>query len=126
MFFGITDSCFRRELPFFWEKTEPICLALVGLTAGWPADEMRVEIEIFKILYKVNYFVFGLLLLLITMQCYNSVSNPFQSTFFIIMLILRHVFKYEKFSSHIFSYWSLLLSTTVLNDNYFVKPVNHK
>ena len=55
MFFSITDSCFRCELPFFWEKTGPIRLALVGLTAGWLAEEMRVEIEIFKILYKLNY-----------------------------------------------------------------------
>ena len=45
----------RREPQFFWEKTGAIRLVLVGLTTGWPADKMRVEIKIFKILYKLNY-----------------------------------------------------------------------
>ena len=40
-------------------KTGPICLALVGLMAGWLAgwliDEMQVEDEIFKIPCSLNY-----------------------------------------------------------------------
>ena len=32
------------------EKTGPMLLRLVGLTAGWLADEMRVDFKIFKIL----------------------------------------------------------------------------
>ena len=33
------------------EKAGLVLLPLVGLTAGWLADEMRVDFEIFKILY---------------------------------------------------------------------------
>ena len=48
------------------EKTDPILLPLVGLTAGREggrdggrlADEMRVDFEIFKILYRLNYLGF--------------------------------------------------------------------
>ena len=29
-------------------------LLLVGLTAGWLADEMQVDFKIFKILYRLN------------------------------------------------------------------------
>ena len=43
-------------------KTGPMLLPLVGLTAGWLAgwlaDEMRVDFEIFKILYRLNYLDF--------------------------------------------------------------------
>ena len=42
-----------------WEKTGPMLLPLVGLTAGWLAgrlaDEMGVDFEILKILYRLNY-----------------------------------------------------------------------
>ena len=34
---------------------EPICLVLVGLKAGWLADETWVEVKIFKIPYRLNY-----------------------------------------------------------------------
>ena len=30
-------------------------VALVDLMAGWPADKMWVELEIFKIPYRLNY-----------------------------------------------------------------------
>ena len=33
-------------------------LALLGLTAGQLADEIRVDFEIFKILYRLNYLAF--------------------------------------------------------------------
>ena len=37
-----------------------VLLVLVGLTAGWLADKMQVDFEIFKILYRPNslYFYF--------------------------------------------------------------------
>ena len=60
--------------------------------------------------------LFGLLLLLIAMQCYNSIRNPFVSLFQIV-IILRCVLRRVKFGCHFFSYRSLLLSTSVLNDN---------
>ena len=40
------------------EKAGPVLLLLVGLMAGWLADEIRVDFEIFKILYKSNYLYF--------------------------------------------------------------------
>ena len=40
------------------EKAGLVLLPLVGLTAGWLADEMRVDFEIFKILYRPNYLYF--------------------------------------------------------------------
>ena len=43
------------------EKAGPVLLALVDLIAGWLADEMRVDFEIFKILYRPNYLYFYLL-----------------------------------------------------------------
>ena len=43
-------------------------LPLVGLTAGWLADEMRVDFKIFKILYKLNYSDFYLV-----QYCYNVI-----------------------------------------------------
>ena len=49
---------FRQQLPFLWEKTGPQCLVLVGLTAGWQADETQLDYEIFKIPYRLNYLDF--------------------------------------------------------------------
>ena len=47
------------SIPFVVRKTGPILPPLVGLTAGWLAgrlaDEIRVDFEIFKILYWLNY-----------------------------------------------------------------------
>ena len=40
------------------EKAGPVLLPLVGLTAGWLADKMRVDFKIFKILYRPNYSYF--------------------------------------------------------------------
>ena len=47
---------------------------------GRLADEIRVEFESFK--NSLQGKLFGLLFLLIAMQCYNSLRNPFQSAFF--------------------------------------------
>ena len=40
------------------EKNWTPHLALVGLTAGWQADEIRLDYAIVKILYRLNYLVF--------------------------------------------------------------------
>ena len=37
------------------EKTGFMLLPLVGLTAGWLADEMWVDFKIFKNFYRLNY-----------------------------------------------------------------------
>ena len=49
---------FRQQSPILWEKTGPLHLALVGLMAGRLADEIRLDFQVLKILYRVNYFDF--------------------------------------------------------------------
>ena len=53
------------------KKTGPIRLALVGLTAGWQT----------KCGLKLKSLLFGFLLRLISVQCYYTVRNAFQSAF---------------------------------------------
>ena len=74
---------FRQQSPILWEKTGSLHLALVGLTAGWQAgrqagrqDEIRLDFEILKILYRLNYldfyFVYSSAMLLIVLEVYFS------------------------------------------------------
>ena len=67
---------FRQQLPFLWEKPGPLRLALVGLVAGWLADEIRLDFEILKILYRSNYlvfyFVYSSTMLLIVLEVHFS------------------------------------------------------
>ena len=75
---------FRQQSPILWERTGPLHLALVGLTAGWQAgwqagwlaDEIRLDFEILKILYRLNYldfyFVYSSAMLLIVLEVYFS------------------------------------------------------
>jgi len=50
------------RLPFLGEKSGAIALALLGLTAGWlaglSADEIVLNLKIFKIIYRINYLSF--------------------------------------------------------------------
>ena len=69
---------FSQHLPFLWEKTGLPHLALVCLTAGWLADEMQLDFEIFTILYRLNYLDFYFL---ISVHVINSVRGAFQSAF---------------------------------------------
>ena len=72
---------FRQQSPILWEKTGPLHLALVGLTAGRLAgrlaDEIRLDFEILKILYRLNYldfyFVYSSAMLLIVLEVHFSV-----------------------------------------------------
>ena len=55
--------CFRRavdkmDADMDNDKDRPIFSPLVGVTAGKLADEIRVDFEIFKILYRLNYLNF--------------------------------------------------------------------
>ena len=63
---------FRQQSPILREKTGPLHLALVGLTAGRQADEIRLDFEILKILYRLNYldfyFVYSSAMLLIVLE----------------------------------------------------------
>ena len=67
---------FRQQSPILRERTGPLHLALVGLTAGWLADEIRLDFEILKILYRLNYldfyFVYSSAMLLIVLEVYFS------------------------------------------------------
>jgi len=50
------------RLPFLYEKSEAIALVLPGLTAGWQAgrqaDKIVLNLEIFKIIYRMKYSSF--------------------------------------------------------------------
>ena len=54
MFFSTTDLCLYIVI-LVENKTGPICLALMGLTAGWLVDEMWMEVKIFITPYRLNY-----------------------------------------------------------------------
>ena len=90
-------------------KTGPILLQLMGLIVGRQANEIWVGLEIFKILYRLNYLgVFCLILL----QCYyNCISVGFCQ----VKPILRCVLKCKNLVA-IFSCRSILLGTRVPND----------
>ena len=45
-------------IALLWEKTGPIRLALVDLAAGGLVDEIWMDVEVFQILYRLNYFIF--------------------------------------------------------------------
>jgi len=70
-----------------YEKSGTIALVLPGLTAscpasrlaGWPADKIVLNLEIFKIVYCMKYFEF--LLCLTKLWCYYSCTNAFWSIF---------------------------------------------
>ena len=93
-------------------------LGLVGLTAGWPAGRRNTD-GVRKFQNSLGVKLFGLLLLLIAMQCYNSVRNIFQSAFSNIANP-KACFKVRKIWMPFFSYRSLLLSTSVLNDYAYI------
>ena len=67
---------FRQQPPILWEITGPLHLALVGLTVGRQADEIRLDFEILKILYRLNYFdfyfVYSSAMLLIVLEVHFS------------------------------------------------------
>ena len=67
---SVQQICVYTVIVFIVRKTGLICQVLVGLTAGWQADKTGMSYKIFKILYK-------LLLCLIAVQCYYSVSNAY-------------------------------------------------
>jgi len=64
------NSSFVNEtrLPFLCEKSGAIALVLPGLTAGWQAvrqavsqsDEIVLNLEIFKIIYRMKYSNFAM------------------------------------------------------------------
>ena len=108
---------FRQQSPILWEKTGPLHLALVGLTAGRLADEIRLDFEILKILYRLNYldfcFVYSSAMLLIVLEVYFSVLFSNKAAF-------RVCFVARKIRSPLFFMWrSLLLGTSVPNDKYY-------
>ena len=96
------------------EKNWTLHLVLVGLMAGWQADEIWLDFEIFKVLYKLNY-VFGFLLLLHQCNVINSVRSAFQSAFVKQSVFMVYSVVHE-IRSPFFSCRSLLLGTSIPND----------
>ena len=43
----------KTSITFLWEKTAPLHLVIVDLTAGRLADEIRLGYKILKILYRL-------------------------------------------------------------------------
>ena len=84
----------------------------MGLTAGWQGDEIQVDFKIFKIPCRFNYLDF--LLHLISVQCYYSIRNAFQSAF----AYFKVCFEVHKIWLPFFPCRSLLLNTSILNDMY--------
>ena len=70
----------RTRFPLLCEKSGAILLVLVGLTAGWQSDEILVDFEIFKSLLIV---LLGFSRSLTKVQFCYSVTNGFQSVFFV-------------------------------------------
>ena len=98
-------------------KTGPLHLVLVGLTAGWQAgwlaDEIRLDCEILKILYRLNYldfcFIYSSVILLIVLEVHFNLLFSNKAYF-------RVCFVMCKIRSPFFSCQSLLLGTSVPND----------
>ena len=77
-----TDPCERADI-LYWEENCPYPPTASGsygrqVQAGRQADEIQVEFEIFKILYRLNYsgcyFVYPC-------KCYYSIRTAFQYNF---------------------------------------------
>ena len=98
-------------------KTGPIRLALVGFTAGRLADKIRLDCKILKIFYRLNYLDFYLVyssaILLIVLEVHFGMlfsNNTYFRVYFVVC----------KVQSPFFSCRSLLLGTSIPNDNYNV------
>ena len=94
------------------EKAGLVLLPLVGLTAGWLADEMRVDFEILKFSTGQTICIFASFSIFIIVLSVHF--NWFFSTK--TQLVLRCVLRCIIIWSLFFPYQSLLLSTIVLND----------
>ena len=122
---------FRQQSPILWEKTGPLHLALVGLTAGWQAgwqagrlaDEIGLDFKILKILYRLNYFdfyfVYSSAMLLIVLEVHFSLLFPSNAYFRVCFVVCKIWLPF-------FSCWSLLLGTTVPNGAYKLKKINNR
>ena len=54
--YSVQQNRVYTSITFLVRKAGPIHLELVGVMAGRQADEIWVESESFKILYRVNYW----------------------------------------------------------------------
>ena len=101
------------------EKIGPILPPLVGLTAGKLADEIWVDFEILKLLYRLIYSEFYFVLY----HCYFTAVLELHSVGFSqVKIYFKVCFEVRKFGSHFFSCLSLLLGTNVPNDNNNLPP----
>jgi len=66
----------QLHVPFLCEKPGAIAPVLLGLMAGWLADEIVLNLEFFKISYILD-IIFDFLLCLTKVQCYYNHTNAF-------------------------------------------------
>ena len=96
------------------EKAVWLCetVALVGLTAGWQADEITLDFVIIKILHRLNYldfyFVDTIAKLLIVLEVHSACSSQTKHILGCILSCIKLVV--------IFSCQSLLLGTSISID----------
>ena len=91
-----------------WEKPGPILLQLVGIMVGRQADEIQVDFESFKILYRHNYSDF---------QCnVTTVLELHFSRLLSSKAYFKACFEVRKAWLPFFSCQSLLLGTNISND----------
>ena len=101
------------RLPLLCEKSGAILLLLVGLTAAWQSGRLAVRRN------KGRFEKFLLIAFYGVLQRYSVivVLPMYFSHFLRVKHIVRHVVEGRKSGMPCFSCRSLLLSTTVLNDN---------
>ena len=115
----------RQQSRFLWEKLDPTLRAseFYGRQAGRLADEIRLDFEILRILYRLNYldfyFVYSSVMLLIVLEVHFSLL-------FLTKVCFRMCFVVCKIWLPFFSCWSLLLGTTVPNGTYKLKKINNR
>ena len=84
---------FRQQSPILQEKTGPLHLVLVGLTAGRLADEIRLVFKILKILYRLNYldfyFVYSSAMLLIVLEVHFSLLFSNKAHFRVCFVVCK-------------------------------------
>ena len=104
-------------LPLLCEISGALHLAQPGLMAGWWADEIQVNFEIFEVGCRSKYFT-QLSVRVTKVQHHYSLTNAFQLVFS-CKACCKVDFTVQFFSrGHMISYQFLLLSTIVLNDNH--------
>ena len=82
---------YRTRLPLLCEKSGAILLVLVGLAAAWQAGVKRNKGRFQKFWNPLLIALLGILRRFTKVQCYCSVTNVFQSFFWVKHIVRRVV-----------------------------------